>query len=32
LLAVRNVRKLYGVDARAYLALEGIDLDVAQGE
>ena len=32
MLAVRNVRKLYGVDARAYLALEGIDLDVAQGE
>jgi NitT/TauT family transport system ATP-binding protein len=32
LLAVRNVRKLYGADARAYLALDGIELDVAQGE
>src|SRR5689334_274919 len=32
LLAVRNVRKLYGDDARRELALDGIDLDVAQGE
>src|SRR5690349_23906108 len=32
LLAVRNVRKLYGADARAYLALDGIELRVAEGE
>jgi NitT/TauT family transport system ATP-binding protein len=32
LLAVRNVRKLYGDDARRELALDGIDLDVAHGE
>src|SRR2546423_215608 len=32
LLAVRNVRKLYGDDARRELALDGISLEVAQGE
>src|SRR5437868_4071023 len=32
LLAVRNVRKLYGDDARRELALDGISLDVAPGE
>ena len=32
MLAVRNVRKLYGADARAYLALDGIELQVAAGE
>src|SRR5947209_9903670 len=32
LLAVRNVRKLYGDDARRELALDGIDLEVAPGE
>ena len=32
MLAVRNVRKLYGADARAYLALDGIELQVAEGE
>ena len=32
LLAVRNVRKLFGDDARHDVALDSIDLEVAQGE
>ena len=32
LLAVRNVRKLFGEDAQHDVALDGIDLEVAQGE
>jgi NitT/TauT family transport system ATP-binding protein len=32
LLAVRNVRKVFGEDADPYLALGGIDLEVSQGE
>ena len=32
MLAVRNVRKLYGDDARRELALDGIDLEVCDGE
>jgi NitT/TauT family transport system ATP-binding protein len=31
-LAVRNVRKVFGADAQRYVALEGIDLEVSQGE
>src|ERR1700704_1297136 len=31
-LAVRNVRKIFGAAEHAYLALDGIDLDVAAGE
>jgi NitT/TauT family transport system ATP-binding protein len=31
-LAVRNVRKVYGAGEQAYLALDGIDLDVSAGE
>jgi NitT/TauT family transport system ATP-binding protein len=29
---VRNVRKQFGADAGSYLALDGIDLDIAEGE
>ena len=32
MLAVRNVRKLFEANAQSYLALEGIDLEVSQGE
>jgi NitT/TauT family transport system ATP-binding protein len=32
LLAVRNVGKVFGADASSYTALEGIDLDVSEGE
>src|SRR5436853_6848121 len=31
-LAVRNVRKIFGAAEHAYLALDGIDLDVSAGE
>jgi NitT/TauT family transport system ATP-binding protein len=31
-LAVRNVRKEFGTDAGRYLALDGIDLEIAEGE
>ena len=32
MLAVRNVRKIFGAAEHAYLALDGIDLDVSAGE
>jgi len=32
LLAVRNVRKVFGADADRYIALDGIDLEVSEGE
>ena len=32
MLAVRNVRKVFGTDADRYLALDGISLEVSQGE
>jgi NitT/TauT family transport system ATP-binding protein len=32
LLAVRNVRKVFEADAQSYLALEGINLEVSEGE
>jgi NitT/TauT family transport system ATP-binding protein len=31
-LAVRNVGKVFGADAQRYVALEGIDLEISQGE
>jgi len=31
-LAVRNVRKSFGEDAERYLALDGIDLEISEGE
>jgi NitT/TauT family transport system ATP-binding protein len=31
-LAVRNVRKVFGADAQRYVALDGINLEIAQGE
>jgi NitT/TauT family transport system ATP-binding protein len=31
-LAVRNVRKVFGADANRYVALDGIDLEVSEGE
>ena len=32
MLAVRNVRKVFGADADRYVALDGIDLEVQEGE
>ena len=32
MLAVRNVTKVFGADAHRYVALEGIDLEVSEGE
>ena len=32
MLAVRNVRKVFGADAQRYVALDGINLEIAQGE
>ena len=32
MLAVRNVGKIFGADANSYSALEGIELDVSEGE
>jgi len=29
---VRNVKKIFGTDAQRYVALDGIDLEVASGE
>ena len=32
MLAVRNVKKVFGADAQRYVALDGIDLEISQGE